>query len=693
MDKRTHKVFFSAILFLILAVSIYCLLINPFFWRMGSRLYGTKSDNFATVWELWARNHRETAVTRLVNFPFGKSLRVNLWEFLNLFPAVWLTSITNEVFAFNFVLFLSFILSGFFTYNLVFFLAKKVIPSIICGLTYMILPYYLAMSQFHLSLAQIEVFPLFLLTLVWFLRHPHWYNISWIVLVQFISFAINPHYGLFNFLVLIAFLTVRLFYHPDKGWGKPTLGRLGSTFILVILAAATGLPRYLYPMVSQGSVEVTLGKPFEQLYFYSARVWDYFFPPVQHPLLGKLTSGFIMSHIHNSYIHEQTLYLGWVVILLALLGVRRLWGSHNYEHRFLGLFLPLVALGGFLFSLPPTVSIFGHRLPLPGIFLHYIFPEFRVYARFGIVVATALVVLAGFGIIWVRERFRAKKGVAILIMGLILFEFLNVPPAHFVDLGKIPPVYQWLRQQKEVYAIAEYPLGFPPEKLGENLNLWDVYEYMVWQREHRKPLFNGEPETLLDLAMKLQLSEPNMPNTPPRLYWLGITHLIIHKGKMDRGVLEAIVKNSNLEAIYSDEEAIVFRIVGNTAHFLPREFKYPEWIKVESLSGGEVVLLPLPSAINAEGILLVYGPYIALPEGKFQVEFMLSAEPKEQSAVRLIVTDDNGQSALVEKEFNLSKGLNPIVEFCTAGASNVEFRIYGLRETLRFAGVKVTKIP
>lgn len=687
-QRKKNRTILSAALFLCLALVLYCTLVNPAFYKMGSCLYGTKSDNFAVVWRLWApgQDHGEVGSTHLVSFPFGKSLRANPMDFLTVLPTTWLASITNEVFAFNFILLLGVLLSSLFTYLLVYLLTKRTIPSVICGLAYVILPYYLAMSQYHFTLARIEVFPLFLLPLVWVLKHPRWYNVSWILLAQFVTFAVNPHYGLFNFLVLIAFLLVYLFYRGEDGWRKPTLARIGGVFSLAILAAATGIPRFL--SIFQASAEIALGKPFEQLYAYSARAWDYFLPSVQHPLLGKLTDGFIMSHIHDSYWHEQTLYLGWTILILAILGTWYLWRSRVKEHRFLGVFLPLMAVGGFLFSMPPTVGVFGAQIPMPGFFLHYLFPVFRVYARFGVVVATATVVLAGFGIAWVLGQVRWKKTIGVLIAGLILFEFLNVPPAHFVDLSKPPQVYQWLSEQDEVQAIAEYPLGFPPEKVGEHLNLWDVYEYMLWQRVHKKPLFNGEPEKVLDLAMKSQLSDPSDANTPVRLGWMGVTHLIVHKEKLDPGVIQFVEQNSDLEMVYSDEQAIVYRIVGNTANFLPDDFRYPPQVRAEGSDNDEgPVTLQVPG--NGEETLIIYGPYIALPEGRYSVRFMLSQAEESASPVRLVVTVDNGRTALAEKEVTLVAGTSPLLEFDINGSPNVEFRVYSRSGSLQFDGVVI----
>ena len=686
IQRKRNRSILSAALCLCLAVVIYCTLVNPSFWNMGSSLYGTKSDNFAVIWNLWTANHNETSYTYLVNFPFSRPLKTNPIDFLTVLPAVGLARVTNAVFAFNFILFLSFLLSGLFMYALIYLLTKSAIPSIIAGLAYMVLPYHLAMSQYHFTLARIEVFPLFLLALVWFLKHPRWYNVGWILLAQFISFAVNPHYGLFNFLILLVFLAVWLFYRPNKGWSKPKWARVGSAFTIAFLAAATGLPRFLSTI--QKNAEVAFGKPFEQLYAYSARVWDYFLPPIQHPLLGKLTNGFIMSHIHDSYWHEQTLYLGWILLGLAGLGVWRLWRSRAPENRFLGILLPLMAMGGFLFSMPPTVEILGAQVPMPGFFLHYLFPVFRVYARFGVVVATAVVVLAGLGIAWVLERVRWKKTLGMAIGALILFEFVNIPPAHYVDLSKTPPVYEWVAQQKDVQAIAEYPLGFPPKKTGEHLNLWDVYEYMLWQRVHGKPLFNGDPSGALDLTMKTQLADPGDPNTPVRLGWLGITHLIVHKEKLDPGVIQSVEQNSNLKTVYSDEQAAVYRIVERTAHFLPDAFRYPPQVRAEGSNNNEgSVTLQVPG--DNEETLIVYGPYIALPEGRYSVRFMLSQAEESASHVRLVVTTDNGRTALAEKKVLLTAEPKLVLEFRTEGAPNVEFRVYGDIGSFQFGGVTV----
>lgn len=652
---------------------------------LGQRLLAAKSDVCFSTWSLWVAHEEghEANHTHMVNFPFGAGIELHPLQILNTVPTVWLASISSEVFAVNFVLLMSFVFSGIFTMALIHTLTKRVAPSIVCGLAYMILPYNVAASHHYLSLARVEVFPLFLLSLVWFLRRPRWFSVAAVLLVQFFSFSVDAHYGLFTFLILLVFLSVYLFYQGERGWSSPSLSRVAGALALAVSAAGTGVWRFL--RAAEGKGEFALGKPFEQLYAYSARVWDYFVPPAHHPLLGRFTSGFIEANIHESFVHVQTLYLGLTLVALAGLGAWWLWRSRVPEHRFLGVFLPVVAVGAFLFSMPPTVDLFGVQLPMPGLLLYRVLPMFRVYARFGVVLATATIVLAGFGMAWLLERVTAKKTVAVLLGGLVLFEFLAVP--EYVDLSQPPAVYQWLAEQDEVQAIVEYPLSWPPEKEGDHLSSWDLFEYMLWQRVHRKAMFNGNPEKLLDLAMKLQLGEPAAPNTPVRLGWLGITHIIIHKERLEESTVSEVIGHPDLELVYEDEQAAVLRIAGSSIHLDPQLFKFPRAVVGEQPDRDEETVTLSVGQEEVGEQLLVYGPYIALYEGHYRVRFELEAVGKSERVVTLSVVADGGRVMLAESHVSLPSDGEPEIDFQTAGVTDAEFRICSDKGTYTFTGV------
>ena len=685
----TIKGSWGVFVFLGVTLSLLAILI-PVLRSENSILYGTESDKFATVWELHQIDRAQLTGKRAgqINYPFGKELRMlDLARWLTTKPAVWLTRWTDEFTALNLLAICSFILSGLFTHLLVQHITRSSVLGALCGLAYALLPFHVAISQYHYALSHIEVFPLFFLSLAWFKTHPKWYNAGLILFSQFISFSTETHYGVFCLIVLVVFIGTVLAHSKSL---KRFAYSLFLGCCLVAMAAATGVPRFL--SISGRSSEQIIARPIEQLTSYSARAWDYLLPSIQHPVLGKFTSGFITSHIHDSYWHEQTLYLGWTLLVLGGIGVCFLWRSKRPEHRFWGMFLPLTALIGFLFSMPPTVRILGIQIPMPGYFLYQILPMFRVYARFGIVVATALIPLAGFGMTWALRRVRWKKTAACILGGLILFEFFPPIPAPTVDLSDPPDVYEWLADREEVEAIVEYPLHWPAVKEGEHLNLWDLYEYMVWQRVHEKPMFNGEPEIRLDLAMKLELQDPTNSNAPVRLGWLGITHMVIHKESVEAATLESLAQNPDIEAVYTDEDAVAFRIRGEQAHFVPADFRFPPNVGASvKTDDPDFVVLQAEAVPVGEEQLLIYGPYLALPQGRYSAQFRLLNPLAEEEDVHAIVVLQNGRTILAERYVDLRVDPNPTLLFETEGASDIEFRVFG-HTSIQFGGVSVRKI-
>ena len=680
-----HRRLRGAVLVLVLALGLYQVLRGPPIWQAGSLLPGGESDNYYTVWQLWASAQAKSGSTPLVNFPFGATVEADSTGFLPTSPAFWRAFGVDEVWAFNVSLLTAFLLSAVCTYWLIVQLTGLPAAGIICGLAFALLPYATAMSEYHAALAHIELFPLFFVMLLAFLRRPKWYTGGGCLLVQCLGFWTNAHYGLFTYIILLVFLCVRVFYRGVRGWGPPTLRKTGGALALAALAALTGVPQFLN--AGPGPGELVLGKPFEQLYAYSARVWSYVVPPAGHPLLGKYTRAFVESGVGGGYVHEQALYLGLTLLVLGILGTWYLWRSRKPEHRFFGVFLPAVVLVAFLCSMPPTVGALGVTLPMPGLLLHRIFPMLRVYARFGIVVATATVVLAGFGVAWVLSHKRATKTVGVVLGGMMLFEFLAIP--QYVQLSEPPAVYTWLAKQEEVRAIAEYPLDWPAKKEGEHLNLWDLYEYMLWQRVHRKPLFNGEPRLGLDLALKLQLVDPAAQNTPEELQWLGVTHMVIHTKHLAAETVEKLLNRPDLRLVYQDDEAAVLRIVGSPVRLGTEVFGIPSEIAVDWGNGTARAALTVQGG-NMQ--LLTYGPYMALYEGEYRASYDVELLGQGEQTILFSVTADGGRTTLAEKRVTLPDAGLHEVEFRTSGATLVEFRVLAPAGRYEFGGVTLERL-
>jgi len=663
--------------FLSLAVLAYCLFLNPRFSQMGTWLYGARSDNLLAL-ALASSQGAQFAPLSQEQIPNRPVL---------LFPQALLlrplASVVGPVLAFNLLSLVSFLLSGTAVYVLLRLLSLEPPVAIVCGLAYMVLPIHAELAQYHLSLSQVEVLPLFLCGLVLFLRRPTGPAVSLILVAQAAAFLVDAHYGLFCFGLLVVFLLTRILMHVATRQGFRTVVRDTLTgLVLVSLAGVCGLPRLL--TLNATGAEVSLGKPSSQLVEYSARPWDYILPPAQNPLLGRFSSGFIQSHLHNSFLHEQTLYVGWVMLVLAIWGFLKLRRAEDQERRFLGFFLPLAGSAAFLFSLPPIVDLAGVRVPMPSSLLGWFFPMFRVYARLGVVVGLLVIILGGFGLSGLLARSRKRTFLALGVGALVLLECWTMPQS--IDLSRPPSVYAWIRQDAEVGAIAEYPLCFPPQKIGDHLNLWDLYERMFWQTVHGKAFFGGTPTQATALAMQVQLADPSNPGTPVRLRWLGVTHLVCHRGQVGTDTLEALLQHPNLSTVYSDDTAIVFRITGNSIYLPPVSFRWFAAAASPEASSN------LGSCIPKGEELLIYGPYIAIPSGTYNVRFDVTFASQRSPNVHILVTADSGRTTLAEGELSGSAGDKRDLVFSVPDTASLEFRVYGMTGAVEFGGVVLSNI-
>jgi len=185
-------------------------------------------------------------------------------------------------------------------------------------------------------------------------------------------------------------------------------------------------------------------------------------------------------------------------------------------------YVPLFLFLGIMmavFSAPPYVTINLHRIYFPSHFLAKIFPMFRAYARFGVLVLLCTSILAAFGAKFLLEKIKSPRRcscVLVFLCSLVFFEFLNFPRFRNEPIGP-SPAHEWVAQQSGDFAVAEY-LVF------NNLPL-------IRQRYHKKRLINPlrwAPQEVED-AMK----EVDTPETANKLLSWGVKYLIIHAREPD----------------------------------------------------------------------------------------------------------------------------------------------------------------
>lgn len=213
----------------------------------------------------------------------------------------------------------------------------------------------------------------------------------------------------------------------------------------------------------------------------------------------------------------------------------------------LGYFAGAAALAA-LFAMGPAISAAGHVIsPGPYALLVRVIPGFdgvRVPARYLMLVALFLAVLAGYGAAaMLRRRPRAAAvALALLSIGLLTewwpgrfqtnvrlaAEGLEVTPRTLYTGNRLPPLYKVIRDAPDPVVLVEFPFGSPA---------WDL-QSVFYAGYHLRPLVNGYsgffPERHRELVSAFSLIPTN-----PGASWLALvgtraTHVLVHEAAYPR---------------------------------------------------------------------------------------------------------------------------------------------------------------
>ena len=532
----------AALLYLGLALAFtYPLILN-----LKTSFYGFPGDPYGIYGLWWTKYaifdlHVSPFYCPIVGYPFGTYY---------MYPSFVVTAITlvvtlllGEVAAFNLTIIFSFIMAGFGAYYLVYLITKDKYASFVGGCIFTFAPYHFAHAIHHLTLAQIQWFP-FCLAFLFKLRIERTYkNALLFTLFLIMQMFSDPYYALIVVIMVLTFIAAWLYSDHLKSIDYKTI-KLGllSLFITTITAALT----YVFlmrPATSQPGVVPE--RDLIELAIYSARPWEFFVPMIYHPLFGNYTFDFLMSHLHGSNPVEQTIYLGYIPLLLAIFAIhKKRSGSirpNQAGHENLAIILSVaLIIISLLFMLPAYIKFGDLTVPFSLSYLLYkITPIFRVMTRFDVLIMLAIAILAGIGLKYLTKR----KLAILIILGLIMLEYTPLPvvdpmklaiatrPGHIfpyeeesyqgdTTIFRISEVYYWLAKQDNVTIIAEYPMIEFPSKYDT------IYtRYLFYQRIHKKPIINGAgPDSLAlnDLVYDLNDRTVNI------LSGLGVSHILVH---------------------------------------------------------------------------------------------------------------------------------------------------------------------
>lgn len=484
----------SSILIGLAALTV--LMTYPLAFRLSESVSGWPGDNLHYVWLMWwfkralVDLHISPFFNPFVYVPEGFVMAHAEMTWANTILALPLTALCGPVVAYNGMLLLSFVLTGFATYLWVWRLTGNYIAGFVAGVIFAFSPYRMAHFPGHLPLMATQWLPFLLYALEELARTRRLRFAA----LSGIFFALNAwtswYYLYFSLVAVPLYVLIRF-----RNWRRRVRSLpFWRAISLCAIVAMTLIIPAAWPFLKFHSTG-EMQHPFSGMESWSANPTDFFVPNLLHPLWGEALRGLVPFQ-WKLWV-EKSLYLGVIPLLLALVSLLK--RRNEKTVRALG----GMALLSFILALGPTLHWAGQRIHLtipPGVMAliyhlgitpyltprldpallsdmqlnHYIFiplpvlplylfvpftSSMRSVGRFGLITMLSVAALAGWGVAILIERWlgRRMRWIFIaLIVGAILFEFLALP--HEMTVLYPRPVDLWLARQP-AGAVVELPVA------------------------------------------------------------------------------------------------------------------------------------------------------------------------------------------------------------------------------------------
>ncbi|MCL5239315.1 MAG: hypothetical protein M1286_02500 [Candidatus Marsarchaeota archaeon] len=485
----------------------YLVLSLVLFWpvtlNIASTVPGAGGDTFQSMWELWwvpysmFTLHSSPYFSSYVFYPVGANLVTQtLTPLAGLISAVFQP--VSLALAFNFVFLLGFVLAGLFAYLLAFHVTKHRAASFIAGVIYAFSPVHTIHAFGQLPFTDIAFIPLFLLLFLRMIEEKkHVYAIGAAFSFVFLTFLGDIEQALMA--ILLAFFVLAYLAIAKSERQKVLNKKFGVMFaemIVAILIIGSPLILSMLPYLTPGALSnfsSVASIKYNEL--YSPDLLSFFIPSVFNGLLSPISSGF--SYIAAPAVAERTTYIGYSVLLLALVGL-----AHEYKSRFknTAVFLvPLVIFG--LLTIGPYLQVNGSVTGIPGLYqLYHLVPLFNVFrepGRFDMVVELFIAIFAAIGLVKLEEKFantNIKRYLPIVFFALIILEYNTWP----VSQGMLNSMYTLNTTiPKAYYQIGALPSNFSvlmlpalPNYTSSQPDLF-IGRAMYYQTAFKKPMLGG----------------------------------------------------------------------------------------------------------------------------------------------------------------------------------------------------------
>lgn len=495
-------------------------------------------DESTFLWNVWYFKHslvdglQNPLYSELIWYPLGIDLILYTYNFFHALFAQPLMLAINLPFASNITLLLSTILSGYGTFLLVSYLLQArttrhaQLAAFIAGALYAFASNRAIYATLgHYDMVTTQWIPFYALMLLRTLDDalPTQVRRKAAALAG-LFFAFNGLAEMITALFLAIFtlivLTIVLAVKLRSGiLARKTLPALIQNLAIAGIVAAIVWGPALVPILTQFLTNDFSLKGWGEAIPLSTDLVGWFTPTVLHPLWGsdlvtelRRVQERALAVDGTGLRDINTVFLGWVSFLLALIGViayrRRvrlwLWTSLIFGIFTLGPFLQIN--GRYRFDLDGVEATF----PLPFALLHYlpIIKANRAPNRNSVLLMLGIAVLVGYGVHWLLNRLANQKqrdgrprqvltfSVATLLTAAILFEHLALP-APLSD-ARIPAVYTQIAADPRPVSVLQVPLGW-----RNSFGTWgpERTQLQYFQTGHGKPMLGGNISRSPDFKM------------------------------------------------------------------------------------------------------------------------------------------------------------------------------------------------
>jgi hypothetical protein len=494
----------------------------PLVTDLDTRIYGAVGDLTGAISnfrELVESGHFPFSPGTISDFNAPDGLPIRWTLNLLTLPSFGLIYVLSELFgpiaAVNLYTLLGFMLSGLAMFLLVRRIARHAGVAFVAGFAYAFYPFVVVKAQGHIDYVHGWVLVVVAWRFIELMERPTTRNGLWAGLAFVLAAAWTPYHILFAGAMGVAMGAVSLVFAWRRDLLRPTATALA-------LAAAVGIA-----WLGMAGLLNTVGPRNEvrshsinEAVVYSARAAEYVVPTSEHPLVGDWAGKYRNSHLHGSNFSENTLYVGWTILALALLGFAAAVRRQGAPRR-IAVAAAAMVIVGFAFSAPPRVELLGINFPTLTEALFHFTSTWRVFSRFVVVVMLGLVLLAAIGMTSiVRRRALLLQGVILaVILVAVMGDLRAARPGSGTNKIVVPATYERLAKLPKGIAV-EYPL-LPAEQ--------SPYGDVFYQGWHDKPIVNGYfPGTPAE-NRALRLGDLSDPATARGLEALGVRYVLIRQ--------------------------------------------------------------------------------------------------------------------------------------------------------------------